>query len=48
MSKFVDPRGPPLVIMYTGANIRKLKAVLETRTKDVVLVKRGRVNLKRR
>ena len=45
MSRFVDPRGPPWVIMYTGANIKKLKAVLETSTKEVVLVSSGRVSL---
>lgn len=44
MSKFVDPRGPPKVIMYTGANIRKLNAVLETRTKEVVLDNKGIVS----
>lgn len=46
MSRLVAPIGPPRVRIYTGAKVRKLKAVLETRTKEIVLIKSGKVILK--
>jgi hypothetical protein len=45
MRRLVEPMGPPLVIIYTGAKLRKLKAVFATRTNDMVLVSNGRVIL---